>query len=104
LNASEITDDIVEAILNSHFFLADLTLANQGVLVELGVALALKSARRIVLIAQGNLSDLHFDIRDNRVIQYDQPDAAQNIARALIDGARGFEASVGDRMASPQIA
>jgi hypothetical protein len=99
-NASEITDDIVEAILNSHFFLADLTLANQGVLVELGVALALKSPRQIILIAQGNLSDLHFDIRDNRVIQYDQPDAASNIARALIDGARKFEASVGDRMAA----
>ena len=43
-NASEITDDIVEAILNSHFFLADLTLANQGVLVELGVALGIATA------------------------------------------------------------
>jgi hypothetical protein len=99
-NASEITEDIVEAILYNHFFLADLTMANQGVLVELGIALALKSPRQVILIAQGNLSDLHFDIKDNRVIQYDQPGASQNVARALIEGASKFEASVGDRMAA----
>jgi len=97
-NASEITEDIVEGILYGHFFLADLTMANQGVLVELGIALSLKSPRHVILIAQGNLSDLHFDIKDNRVIPYDEPGAPQKIARALVEGARRFEASVGDRM------
>ena len=99
-SAAEITEDIVEGILFNHFFLADLTMANQGVLVELGVALALKSPRQVILIAQGNLSDLHFDIKDNRVIQYDQPLAQESIARALVDGAGRFEAAVGDRMAA----
>src|SRR6266536_913857 len=32
-SAAEITEDIVEGILFNHFFLADLTMANQGVLV-----------------------------------------------------------------------
>jgi hypothetical protein len=97
--ASEITDDIVEHILTDHFFIADLTLANHGVLVEVGVALALKTPQQIVLIAQGDLHDLHFDLKDNRVILYDSGrPAVEEIARALISGAQAFEASVGARM------
>ena len=99
-NASEITEDIVRAILLNHLFLADLTLANQGVLVELGVALSLKAQREIVLIAQGDLRALHFNIKDNRVILYDDETAVASIAGALADGARGFENRLGHRMAA----
>lgn len=97
-NAGEITEHIVEGILYNHFFLADLTMANQGVLIELGAALSLKHSSQIVLICQGDIRDLHFDIKDNRVICYDQGQAIDEIARALADGARAFEARVGDRM------
>src|SRR4029453_10870299 len=47
------------------------------------------------LIAQGDLRDLHFDIKDNRVIQYDRPKAVEDIVRALVEGARAFEAALG---------
>ena len=97
-NASEITEEIVEHILVDHFFLADLTLANHGVLVEVGVALSMKTPRQIVLIAQGDLGDLHFDIKDNRVIPYDHGMPVEDIARALLDGAQAFESAVGLRM------
>jgi hypothetical protein len=97
-SAGEITEEIVEHIVSDHFFIADLTLANHGVLVEVGVALALKPLRQIVLIAQGDLSDLHFDIKDNRVVAYDRGQPVDDIARALIDGAAGFEAALGMRM------
>jgi hypothetical protein len=99
-NAGEITEEIVERIMFDHFFIADLTLANQGVLVEVGVALALKTPRQIVLISQGDLSDLHFDIKDNGVIRYDKDDAVAEIARALLDGAQKFEVSLDARMES----
>jgi len=99
-NASEITEEIVERIMFDHFFIADLTLANHGVLVEVGVALSLKTPRQIILIAQGNLHDLHFDIKDNRVIPYDQGNAVNDIARALVEGARTFESLQGARMAT----
>ncbi len=35
-NAPEVTEEIVEGIIFNHFFLADHTMANHGVLVELG--------------------------------------------------------------------
>jgi hypothetical protein len=97
-NASEITEEIVEHIIGDHFFIADLTLANQGVLIEVGVALAMKTPRQIVLIHQGDMRDLHFDIKDNRVISYDHGDPTDEIARALVDGAKVFESGVGIRM------
>jgi hypothetical protein len=98
--ASEITDHIVEGILRNHFFIADLTLANHGVLVETGVALALKSAKHIILIAQGNLNDLHFDLKGNHVICYDKAKANEAIAEALVEAAKDFESALGDRMSS----
>lgn len=99
-NAKEITDAIVEGIVLNHFFLADVTMANHGVLVELGVALALKSPYQIILLLQGSLSDLHFDIRDNRFVSYDRAEAVNEIARALVEGAASFEASFGYKMAA----
>lgn len=98
-SAAEITDEIIEGILVQHFFIADLTFANQGVLLETGVALALKPTKQIVLIAQGSLQDLHFDIRGNRVIRYDDSaTATKEIAAALVAGAESFEDSLGERM------
>jgi hypothetical protein len=97
-NASEITDEIVEHIILDHFFIADLTMANHGVLVEVGVALATKDPRQLVFITQGNLQDLHFDIRNHRVIDYDRGRPKDAIARALLEGAEALESMVGARM------
>jgi hypothetical protein len=89
--AGVITEDIVVRILESHLFLADITFENPGVLLELGVALGLKPNNQIILILQGDPGALHFDIRNNRVICYDQPEPINNIATALIAGAQAFE-------------
>jgi hypothetical protein len=89
--AGVITEDIIVRILESHLFLADLTFENPGVILEVGVALGLKPNSQIILILQGDPSTLHFDIRSNRVIRYDQPKAINNITSALIAGARAFE-------------
>ena len=51
-HAGEITEEIVERIMFDHFFIADLTLANHGVLVEVGVALSLKNPCQIVLFTR----------------------------------------------------
>lgn len=89
--AGVITEDIVVQILESHLFVADLTFENPGVLLEVGVALGLKPNNQIILILQGDPGTLHFDIRNNRVIRYDQPEAIDTIATALIAGANAFE-------------
>ena len=89
--ATEITEDIVIDILKSHFFIADLTFANPGVLIETGVALGLKPTKQIILLLQGSPSHLHFDIKDNRVINYNDPDGLKKIAEALIATAEEFE-------------
>lgn len=99
-NATEITDDIVEGILNCHFFIADFTLANQGVLVEAGVALALKPARHLIFLIQGDRDSIHFDIKDNRFISYDKKNAIKEIAKALIFAAECFEKAIGEHMKS----
>ena len=90
--AGVITEDIIVQILQSHLFLADLTFENPGVLLEVGVALGLKPNNQIILVLQGDPSTLHFDIRNNRVIRYDHPEAINKIASALIFGANAFEA------------
>jgi hypothetical protein len=91
--ASPITEDIVVDVLESHFFVADLTFANAGVLLETGIALGLKPTSQIILLLQGDPRDLHFDIKDNRVITYGPPKRAgvERIATALIEAARAFE-------------
>jgi hypothetical protein len=58
-----ITEEIVVRILESHLFLADLTFENPGVVLETGIAMGLKSNRQIILITQGDLKALHFDLR-----------------------------------------
>lgn len=91
-NARVITDDIVSRILECHIFLADLTFQNAGVLLEVGVALGLKPNSQIILITQDSLGSLHFDIRNNNVIQYNHPDAVNKIAETLVVAATLFEA------------
>lgn len=86
-----ITEEIIVHILESHLFIGDLTLENPGVLLEVGVSLGLKPNKQVILIMQGDLDDLHFDIRNNRVICYDQSNAIEQIADALIAGANAFE-------------
>ena len=92
--AGDIADEIATQILESHIFLGDLTFENPGVLVEVGVAMAFKPTSQIVLITQDPLDRLHFDIRNNRVIQYNTGEAVEKIAAALASGVAAFESDV----------
>ncbi len=92
--ASVITDEIALGILTSHFFLADLTFQNPGVLLETGVAFAVKPGQQIILITQGRHSDLHFDLQHNNVICYSPDGAAADIAGAFVAAALHFEAQL----------
>jgi hypothetical protein len=62
-NAIIITEQIVTNILADHFFVADLTGANYGVVLETGIALALKPNKRIILVTQDDAATLHFDLK-----------------------------------------
>lgn len=89
--AAVITEEIALGILNSHFFLADVTFQNPGVLLETGIAFAVKPGRQIILITQGSPAELHFDLRGNNVISYSPTGSVSEIAQALIAAARHFE-------------
>lgn len=89
--ARVITEEIIVQILASHIVVADLTFENVGVLLETGIALGLKPTQQIVLITQGPLSNLHFDIRNNNVISYKNEDSVDAIAKALISASLSFE-------------
>jgi len=90
--ANVITEDIVKSILFSTFFLADLTGGNPGVLIESGIAMAFKSNTQIILITQEPLEQLHFDIRNNRVINYNPDGNIEQIKKAFLAAAQSFEA------------
>lgn len=90
--ANVITEDIVKSILFSTFFLADLTGGNPGVLIETGIAMAFKSNTQIILITQESLEHLHFDIRNNRVINYNPDGNIDQIKEAFLAAAQSFEA------------
>lgn len=89
--ANVITEDIVKKILGSHFFIADLTGGNAGVLIETGIAMAFKSNSQIILITQHSLNELHFDIRNNRVITYNPDGNVDEIKKALLSAAGTLE-------------
>lgn len=89
--ANVITEDIVKSILFSHFFLADLTGGNAGVLLETGIAMAFKPNTKIILITQDPLDLLHFDIRNNRVISYNPNGRIEQIREAFLAAAQSFE-------------
>lgn len=95
-----ITEAIVTEILYSHLFIADLTFENSGVLLETGVAMGLKPNQQIILITQGDLRDLHFDIRNNKVFSYNPAGALTKIAEAMIAAAKSFEADTEKRIES----
>lgn len=63
-----ILQDIVSALYSCDLIIADLTVANSNVFYELGLAHALK--KRVILLTQ-ELSDIPFDLRSYRMIQYD---------------------------------
>ena len=89
--ANVITEDIVKKILSSHFFIADLTGGNAGVLIETGIAMAFKSNSQIILITQHSLEELHFDIRNNRVILYSPNGNIDEIKQAFLAAASNIE-------------
>jgi len=94
VGAVVITEQIISGILESHFFLGDLTAQNAGVILEAGIALGTKPNRQVILITQGPLSDLHFDLRNNNVISYNPDGSVAQIASAFISAAIGFEEQV----------
>ena len=89
--ANVITEDIVKKILGSHFFIADLTGGNAGVLIETGIAMAFKSNSQIILITQHSLAELHFNIKSNRVIIYNPNGNIDKIKKALLSAAGNLE-------------
>jgi len=92
--AVAIADEIVHRILESHFFLGDLTWQNPGVVLEAGIALATKPNKQVIFITQGPLSDIHFDLRNNNVISYNPDGKVSEIASAFIAAAEAFEEQV----------
>jgi len=98
--ATPITDAIVQGIIESHFFIGDVTFENPGVLLETGIALGTKPADQIILITQGSYSDLHFDLRNNRVLSYSPGGEVASLASGLIAAATYFEAHVDQQVTS----
>ena len=89
-----ITEEIVLQILQCHIFIGDLTFQNAGVVLETGVAMGMKPIHQIVLITQGRLDELSFDLRNNNVISYNPKDSVVKIADALIAAGSHFEQQV----------
>lgn len=87
----DIGGEIAKAILHDHLVIADLSFANDGVMLEVGVALALKPTAHVILITQGNPSELHFDIKGNVIIPYSPTDGVGIIAVAMVAAVRDFE-------------
>jgi hypothetical protein len=98
--ARVLTEAIIVNILESHIFLADLTFENTNVLLETGIAFGMKPNPQIILITQGNLSELSFNIRNNGVLQYNSGGSVDIIADALIEAANAFEADQEKRISS----
>ncbi len=98
-----ITDAIIRHILDSHFFLGDLTGCNFGVVLEAGIALALKPSERVLLITQDGSHSLHFDLRTSKVCEYQEAAISEDsgksfvklIATELVKAANCFEEEAG---------
>ncbi len=86
-----ITDQIVTDILGCHFFLGDMTGCNFGVVLETGIALALKPNGRVVLFTQDDTASLHFDLKVTKVNRYTEIDLVTRAAEALVCAAEVFE-------------
>jgi hypothetical protein len=86
-----ITDEIAADILGSHFFLGDLTGCNMGVVLETGIALALKPNGRVLLFTQDDSASLHFDLNVTNVNRYTEDDLVEKAASAIVGAADVFE-------------
>ena len=86
-----ITDQIVADILACHFFLGDLTGCNFGVVLETGIALALKPNGRVLLFTQDDSASLHFDLQVTNVNRYTEDDLVEKVASVLVGAAEVFE-------------
>jgi hypothetical protein len=89
--AVAITEQIVTDILGCHFFLGDLTGCNFGVVLETGIALALKPNGRVLLFTQDDTASLHFDLKVTNVNRYTEENLVERTATALIGAAESFE-------------
>jgi hypothetical protein len=85
-----ITDEIATDILVSHFFLGDLTGCNMGVVLETGIALALKPNGRVLLFTQDDSASLHFDLKVTNVNRYTEDDLVEKAASAIAGAADVF--------------
>ncbi len=86
-----ITDEIVRQILQCHFFFGDLTGCNFGVVLEAGIALALKPNSRVMLFTQDDTASLHFDLKVTNTNRYDEENLGQKLAQELVKAAGTFE-------------
>lgn len=86
-----IGDELIKAILQAHVTVADLTFANDGVMLEVGASLAFKPTQHIILLTQGKASELHFDIKGNVIIEYSPDGKLDRIANAMVAAVRDFE-------------
>lgn len=86
-----ITDDIITGILKSHFVIGDLTGCNFGVVLEAGIALALKPNSRVLLFTQDDTASLHFDLKVTNINRYNEDNLVDKVARSLVSAAAAFE-------------
>jgi hypothetical protein len=89
--ATVITDNIIRGILGSHFYFGDLTGCNFGVVLETGIALALKPNERAILFTQDGVHSLHFDLRVTHIQPYREENLVESLATALVHAAHAFE-------------
>lgn len=89
--AKDIHDEIVKGILDAHVVVADLTLHNDGALIEFGVALGLKPTSSLVLLSQEDPSQMHFDIMTNVILRYESAADVEKIAGAMVGAVFAFE-------------
>jgi hypothetical protein len=76
-----VIDDVLKCIKNADYLIADLTGRNPNVYYELGVAHALKKG--VILITQ-QISDIPFDLKSQRVIEYSDTVAGATALRVAI--------------------
>lgn len=87
-----ITDEIIRQVLSCHFFWGDMTGCNFGVVLETGLALALKPNERVLLYTQDGTHSLHFDLSVTRITAYLETDLVERLAHDLVHAASCFEA------------
>ncbi|HVG01973.1 MAG TPA: hypothetical protein VM842_03740 [Nitrospira sp.] len=86
-----ITDEIIRQVLSCHFFWGDLSGCNFGVVLETGLALALKPNERVLLYTQDGTHSLHFDLAVTRITPYQELDLVGKLAKDLVRAAQCFE-------------